>query len=167
MKKFNLKGWINKALDDIFEIGIFIKLINGILELIGGMILLFIQPASISKVIGFFANNELIEDPKDVIANYFMHLSQTISVRMQVFAGIYLIIHAIINIGLFTLLWQKKKWAFPLAGSILTILIAYQVYLITQTYSMILIVFTLVDVVILALLRFEYVRSYPAMEKEK
>jgi len=161
MKKEDIKKWVGTVLDDIFEVGIFIKFGYGILQLIAGLMLIFLSQDSVGKIFQALTSQELIEDPKDIIANFFIHISQSLSIKVQTFAGIYLLVHAAINIGLFILLWQKKRWAFPVAGSILAVLAAYQIYLISQTHSIFLLFLTIVDVLILLLLRFEYKRIYP------
>jgi uncharacterized membrane protein len=58
-----------RALHRFFELGILIKGIDCGLELVGGLLLLFLSPAAISGVLFFFVQGELKEDPTDLVAN--------------------------------------------------------------------------------------------------
>jgi len=147
-----------KALHDLFIIGIIIKGIDGILELIGGIILISIKSNSISKIIQTIFQHEIAQDPTDLIANYFIQLSQTLSISTISFAAIYLIIHGSIKLGLFSGLLYKKLWAYPLAGILLSLFVIYQLIRFSSTHSIFLLFLTLVDILIIVLLRFEYKR---------
>ena len=147
-----------KTLHDLFKIGIIIKGIDGLLELIGGFILISIKSDSITKIIQSIFQHEIAQDPTDLIANYFIQLSHNLSISTISFAAIYLIIHGSIKIGLFSGLWFKKLWAYPLAGILLSLFVIYQSIRFFNTYSVFLLFLTLVDILIIVLLRFEYKR---------
>lgn len=59
--------------DRVFEIGIIAKGLNGLAELVGGLLLLFVTPSSIHHLVGFLTQGELSEDPHDLIAHYLLH----------------------------------------------------------------------------------------------
>lgn len=61
---------LKRILHDTFKIGIFLKFLNGLLETIGGLLLIFVSAASISRIVVFLTQEEISEDPKDAIANY-------------------------------------------------------------------------------------------------
>lgn len=142
----------------LFLIGIIIKCINGILELIGGFVLIFTKSNFIANIVQAIFQHELVQDPTDFIANYFIQASQHLSVSVLLFLAVYLIIHGIVKIGLFLGLWYEKLWAYPLAAVVLSLLIIYQSIRIFAYHSLVLLFLTLLDVVILVLLRFEYRR---------
>lgn len=56
------------------------KGINGILEVIGGILLLFLSPERLNKIIRFITQNELSEDPNDFVMNHLVTLSQSFSI---------------------------------------------------------------------------------------
>lgn len=145
-------------LHDIFLIGIFIKGIDGILELIAGIILLITKSNFISNFVQRIFQHELFEDPKDLIANYFVQTSTNISVSLLLFVAIYLIIHGIIKIGIFLGLWYKQAWAYPIAAIVLSLFVIYQSIRLFSNHSIILLFLILVDISIIILLRFEYKR---------
>ena len=61
------------TLDRVFEIGIILKGLNGLAELVGGLLLLFVTPSSINRLVAQLTQGELSEDPHDVIAHYLLH----------------------------------------------------------------------------------------------
>ncbi len=153
-----LKNKKEKILHDVFVIGITIKGIDGLLELIGGVILVFIKSDSISKMIQTLFQHEIAQDPTDFIANYFIQSAQNLSLNTISFAAIYLIIHGSIKIGLFAGLWYKKLWAYPLAGIIMSLFVTYQLMRFFNTHSLFLLFLTIIDILVIVLLRFEYKR---------
>lgn len=145
-------------LHDIFLIGIIIKGIDGFLELIGGMALLFIKSDYIISIVQRIFQHELVQDSTDLIANYVVHTSHTISTDTILFIAMYLLIHGVIKLGLVIGLLSKKLWSYPLAGGVLSLFLIYQIIRIINNHSLILMLFTLIDIIILVLLRFEYKR---------
>ena len=104
------------------------------------------------------SRHELAQDPTDLLANYLIHVSQNLSLGAISFVSLYLLIHGLIKIGLVTGLWMRKLWAYPLAGVILGFFVAYQGIRFFHTHSLLLLLLTFVDIVILVLIRFEYKR---------
>ena len=131
---------------------------NGVLELIGAVFLFFSTPQSLSKLAAALLTNELLEDPKDLVANAVLHAVHGLSANTQLLASAYLLIHGIVKVGLVIALWKRKLWAFPLAGVVLVLFTAYQVYLFSHSRSPFQLFLTAVDVLILLLLWSEYRR---------
>ena len=50
-------------LDQTFEVGIILKGLDGLLEVIGGLLLLVVSPATIDRVVTSLTQHELSEDP--------------------------------------------------------------------------------------------------------
>ena len=142
----------------LFELGVFLKFLNGMLEVIGAVFLYFSTPQSLSKLAATLLTNELLEDPKDLVANTLLHAVQRLSANAQVFASVYLLVHGIVKVGLVIALWKKKLWAYPLAGVVLVLFTIYQVYLFSHSRSLFQLFLTAVDVLILLLLWSEYRR---------
>jgi uncharacterized membrane protein len=63
------RGRQGRLLHRIFELGVIAKGIDGALELIGGLLLLFLSPTAITGAILFLVQGELKEDPTDLVAN--------------------------------------------------------------------------------------------------
>jgi uncharacterized membrane protein len=145
----------------LFELGVSLKFVNGLLEVIGGLFLLWSTPQSLSKLATALLTNEMLEDPKDLVANTLLHAVQDLSGSARVFASVYLLLHGIVKVGLVVALWRKKLWAYPLAGVVLVLFTIYQVYLYSHSRSPFQLFLTAIDVIILLLLWSEYRRVAP------
>ena len=142
----------------LFEISVVLKFLNGVLEVVGGILLFFSTPQSLSRLATTLLTSELLEDPKDLVANTLLHAVQRLSANAQAFASVYLLVHGIVKVGLMIALWNQKLWAYPLASVILVLFTVYQVYLFSLSGSFFQLFLTALDVVILLLLWFEYKR---------
>ncbi len=97
----------------VFEIGILLKFIDGIFELIGGMALAWLSPHILKGFVWAITRHELSEDPKDLVANFLIRSAQHFSVSARFFGSLYLFSHGIIKIGLVLSLWRRKLWSYP------------------------------------------------------
>ena len=141
-----------------FEAGIILKGLDGLLEIIGGLLLLVIKPETINKTIAFLTQHELSQDPKDFIANYFLKIASHISPNSILFASIYLFSHGIVKIIIILSLLAKKLWAYPTAIIFFTFFIIYQLYRFAITHSLWLILLSIFDILIIILTWLEYKR---------
>jgi len=148
----------NNIVHRSFELGILLKGIDGILEIIGGVLLIFLNPARLNRLVVLLTQHELSQDPNDVISNFLLKLSASFSISSQHFGVIYLISHGAIKFILVSLLWKKKLWAYPLAIVSLIIFIIYQIYRYTISNSVFLIFLTIFDVFMILLTYMEYNR---------
>lgn len=148
----------NKLLHAGFEISLLIKGVDGILEALGGVLFLFINPARLSAVVKFLTLREISEDPKDLIANLLINLSQGFSVSLQIFAAIYLITHGLAKVMMVYLLQKKKLWAYPASIGFLLLFIGYQIHRYLYSHSVFMILLTLFDVIMIWLVLAEYKR---------
>lgn len=119
---------LSPALDKTFKIGLVLKGLDGILEVAGGVLLLFLSPNSIEHIVRTLTAHELSEDPHDVIANYLLHSTSHLSAGITLFGAIYLLSHGIAKIVLVALVFRDKLWAYPWLIALLLVFIAYQIY---------------------------------------
>ncbi len=139
-----------------FRIAILFKGIDGLLETAGGTILLFISREDIRHLVYGLLQGELLEDPNDLIANYVIRAAAHLSVSTKTFAAVYLLVHGVVKLGLATAIWRYRLWAYPVAGVILSLFVAYQLGRFAFTHSIMLLLLTAVDAFIIALLPREY-----------
>lgn len=142
----------------LFELGVSLKFLNGLLEMVGGVFLFLSTPESLSKLAAKLLTNELLGDPNGLVANTLLRAAQQFSANARVFASVYFLVHGIVKVGLVIALWKKKLWAYPLAGIVLVLFTVYQMYLFFHSGSLFQVFLTVVDVVILLLLWSEYKR---------
>lgn len=146
----------NNIVHKSFEIGIILKGIDGVLEVIGGILLMFLNPLRLNILTVILTQHELSEDPRDVIANYMIKISSNFSISTQYFGVFYLISHGVVKFILVMLLREKKLWAYPLTIVSLVLFIIYQIYRYTIDHSIGLLILTIFDIIMIVLTFIEY-----------
>jgi uncharacterized membrane protein len=146
------------ALHIVFWTGIIFKGIDGVLETIAGIALLVVSTRFISNLVHVIFRHELFQDPNDLLANYVVSLADRLSVSTKTFAAVYLLVHGVIKMGLVGAIWRKRLWAYPLTGVVFSLFVLYQVARYVFTRSLMLVLLTVVDIIIIALLPHEYRR---------
>jgi len=145
---------LSPALDKTFKIALVLKGLDGVLEVIGGILLLFLSPHHIVRML---TAHELREDPHDLIARYLLHTASHITTRTTLFGAIYLLSHGAAKIVLVVLVLRDKLWAYPWLIGLLLAFIAYQLYqIIAVHFSVGLTALTIFDAVLVWLTWREY-----------
>ncbi len=144
-----------KNIHRLFEISVLLKGLHALLEVVGGLFLLFISTGTIAQSLTWLTQDELVEDPHDIVARYFIHAGEQLSAGKQ-FASLYLLSHGLIKLALVIGLLKNKLWAYPWSIIVLGLFMIYQVYRYTYTHAIGLILLTLFDVVVLWLIWHEY-----------
>ncbi|QAT39707.1 DUF2127 domain-containing protein [Clostridium sp. JN-9] len=161
VKSLNNKEIAHKG----FELGILLKCIDGILEIIGGFLLMFLNPNRLNKLVVLLTQHELSEDPRDKIARYLINFSSKFTVSTQNFGVFYLISHGLIKLVLVFLLWKRKIWAYPITIISFVLFIVYQLYRYTIYHSILLIALSVFDAVMIVLTIIEYKRIKDKFKK--
>jgi uncharacterized membrane protein len=143
-------------LDRVFDVSITLKGLDGVLELIGGLLLLFLTPHRLNAIVAFLTQHELSEDPQDFLATHLVSYAQSFSASTALFLALYLLSHGIIKIILVVALLQQRLWAYPWLIVFLSIFIVYQIYRLVLHLSLGLLALTLFDIFIVALTVLEY-----------
>jgi len=121
-------GLKRKLLHQGFELGILVKGADGILEIVGGILLFVVKPTQINMFLVLLTQHELVEDAQDFLANYLVKLGGSLSLDTQIFGGLYLLTHGVVKVALILGLWRKKLIAYPAAIIFLALFIVYQIY---------------------------------------
>jgi len=143
---------------NIFLFSILLKGLNGLAELIGGFLIIAFSPATVIRLADFLTQNEISQDPQDLIANYLIQAARNYSAGLQIFWSIYFFIHGVIKIFLVISLYRRRLWAYPTAIAVFALFIFYQLYRFGLTHSFFLIILSLFDVVVILLTFMEYKR---------
>lgn len=130
----------------LFELAIFIKGADGVLETIGGLLLLFVPLHSLDTSVRWLLAHELSTESRDWLAKAAEHLLDSLSLDTKLFASIYLVAHGAVKIFLVYALWREKLWAFPLALWFIALFVVYELYRFTHTHSIALLIFAALDV---------------------
>jgi uncharacterized membrane protein len=142
----------------LFDIGVVGKGVDGVLEIVGGLLLCLVSPSQIYSFVRMLTQHELSEDPRDLLAGYLMQAAGHLSVNTQIFAAVYLMWHGIIKVGLVIALLQKRFWAYPAAIVAFMIFLIYQLYRYTDTHAPWLLVVSVLDLFVIILTWLEYRR---------
>ena len=144
------------SLHRLFQLAVVVKGIDGVLELLGGVLLLVVGPAALHRLVVVLARHELADEPDDWVVMTLRHLAATFSVETRHFASAYLIGHGVLKIFLAVTLLRERLWAFPTALSVLAIFVTYQLHRFVRTHSIVLLALTVVDLVVMVLIWREY-----------
>ena len=87
-------------LDVTFVVGIVAKGLDGIVELVGGLLLLSVTPATIDRFVVNITQHELSEDPNDLVATHLLRLSSGLTGSAVRFAAAYLVLHGVVKVVL-------------------------------------------------------------------
>ncbi len=148
----------NRTIHTLFDISVIAKGLDGLLEIAGGVLLLFVHPAQISGVVRALTQHEISEDPHDLVANLLIHSVHHLSSNTKLFAAIFLLWHGVVKVGLVLALLQKRRWAYPLAMGAFGLFVLYQLYRYANTHSIWLLALSVLDVAVVVLTWLEYRR---------
>jgi uncharacterized membrane protein len=144
------------ALDRTFRISISLKGLDGLLEIIGGIVLLFVAPATLQHWARALTAHELAEDPHDFVATHLLHSASQLSRATTLFGAIYLLSHGIAKVVLVVALLRGQLWAYPWLIALLGVFIVYQLYRLSYGFSLGLTLLTAFDVFVVWLTVLEY-----------
>ena len=143
-------------LDQTFEVGIILKGLDGALEVIGGLLLLVVSPATIARLVTSLTQHELSEDPRDLLATHLLKTAHGLTGSALLFGAVYLLSHGAVKVVLVAALLKNELWAYPWMIVFLGVFIVYQVYRLSLKPSVGLTALTVFDAVIAGLTYREY-----------
>jgi uncharacterized membrane protein len=144
------------VMHDIFRAGITLKGIDGVLELIGAILLWSVKPETMNHFVRFLFQHELSRDPQDFLATHVLHATQHLEGENKLFAELFLLSHGLVKIAIVTALWLDQLWAYPMAIVVFSAFGVYQSYRWTHTHSFFLALLTIFDFLIVYLTWVEY-----------
>ncbi len=124
MSRFRPSG----LLDWTFEIALIFKGLDGLLEMVGGVLLLVVSKETLVGWVVAVTQHELSEDPRDFVATHVLAGAQHLSGSSQTFAALYLLSHGIVKVALVLAVLQDRLWAYPWMIGFLLLFIGYQLY---------------------------------------
>lgn len=143
-------------LDKFFEAGILLKAFDGLLEIAGGILLLFIKPEYLSHLATVITQTELSEDKRDLLANYIMQYAGHLGRASLLFGALYLLSHGIVKVVLVAEILRNRLWAYLGLIGVTAGFMIYQIYRFALTYSITMLLLTIFDAVVVYLTVIEY-----------
>ncbi|MGH1525315.1 DUF2127 domain-containing protein [Leifsonia sp. L25] len=148
-----------RVLDLVFLLGVLFKGIDGLVELIGGVLLLFATPAELRGAVGSATAEELSEDPHDLIANLLIHGVSHLHAGSVAFVAAYLLLHGVVKIAIVIALLVGSRRVYPWAMAALGAFLVFQLYELVTKPSLGVAVLTVFDAVIIWLTWREWRRN--------
>lgn len=143
-------------LDRTFKVSLVLKGLDGVLELVGGILLLLVSPAQVGFLVQILTQHELSEDPHDLIATALVHLAGAMTVSATLFGAIYLLLHGLVKVVLVWAVLKDKLWAYPWMIAFLGVFILYQSYELVVAFTWGMVLLTAFDIFIVWLTVHEY-----------
>ena len=138
-----------KRIHQIFVVSVLVKGMHALVEIAGGIALALFNTDAIVRWLYKPGRPDWIEATLTRFAN-------TFTGREHDYYVWFLASHGVINLALVIGLLRGKLWAYPATIAVLTLFIAYQLYRFTYTNDIGLILFSALDVVVIALAWHEY-----------
>ena len=145
-----------RRIHQIFQVSILLKGAHALVECVGGLVLAVTSTDAIKALVDRLTQDELLHDHGDFVANQLLAWAQTFSVPAQHFYAFYLLSHGVVKLALVTGLLLGRLWAYPASLAVMTLFIAYQLYRYSYTHGVGLIVLTVFDLFVIALIWHEY-----------
>lgn len=145
--------------DRLFAIGVVLKGVDGLAELTGGLLLLFLEPARIHRFVLRLAQPELSAHPKDFFAVHLLHAADALTGSTAFYAALYLLAHGAVKVVLVVALLMNRLWAYPWMIGVLLAFITYQLYQFAVAPTAGLAALTIFDALVVLLTWHEYGRQ--------
>ncbi len=142
----------------LFDGAVILKGLNGLLEIVGGILLFLVRPETLNRGAEWLTQGELSRDPHDYIATHILHSARALTGHSLLYAALYLLSHGLIKVVLVWGLLKHRLWAYPASIGFLIIFIVYQSYQYGFSRSTGLLLLTIFDAFVLWLIWREYQR---------
>src|SRR3954453_6287156 len=144
------------GLDRTFRISVVLTGLDGVLELLGALLLVLVTPDQLDALVRFLTQHELGEDPSDFLASRLVRLVSGLTVSGVLFAAAYLFVHGVVKIGLVGAVLANRLWAYPWMIGFLAVFVIYQCCELGRHFSVGLLLLTAFDVFVIWLTVLEY-----------
>lgn len=141
----------------LFTLSIALKGIDGVLELIGGLVFIILKKQHIINILSRFFHYDLFNIPNQTILKWVTYISNGLTTNIKIFISVVLICSGFIKILLSVSLLLRKLIAFPIALGFLVVLFIYQMAQMFYTPSLFLNFFNFFDAIVILVIWREYI----------
>ncbi len=117
-----------RLLDLFFLLGILVKGVDGLIEVVGGIVLLWLSPQQLADAVHRLTGKELAEDPHDLIANLLVHGVAQLDAGTTWLIAVYLLVHGVVKLAIIAALLLGSLKVYPWAILALLGFLVFQVY---------------------------------------
>lgn len=157
------------ALDWMFLVGVALKGLDGLVELLIGVPLLFISHAQLAVMAADLGTSIITSDPDSLVADLLLHASARLAVHSIVLGAVYLVVHGAVKVAIIIALARGSRRVYPWAVIVLGLLTAVQIVDLVVKFSIGMLLLTILDAVIIALIVREWhdERSFPDVVRNR
>jgi uncharacterized membrane protein len=146
----------------LFDFALILKIIGGSLETLAAILVLFIPPELVIRLVEFATSGEITQDYNDPVVMFLREAAQVFASKTHYFLALYLALHGVVKVLLVLGIFAKKKIAYPLFMGALMIFGFYEVYRGFLMDDLLLKAIGGFDFALLILTAHEYQRRYPS-----
>ena len=146
----------------LFRIAMFVKGLDGAVELIGAIALLLVPATLVNQLVADVISRDLVGSPDGFLARHLLAGTAEFASGNRTFVILYLGLHGVVKLALVVALLRRWMPAYPVAAVVLSVFVAYELYRAVRTSSVVLPVLAAVDVLIIILV----VREYLLLRRE-
>jgi uncharacterized membrane protein len=143
-------------LHDSFRVGITLKGLDGILEVLASLALYLTSPAQMTEFVRRLVEHMVARMPNGYLAAHLIAASQKLNNDSREFAVVYLLTHGLVKVILVVCLWMNKLWAYPLTIAVFGLFMIYQMGRFAHTHSISMVLLTVFDGLIIYLTWMEF-----------
>jgi uncharacterized membrane protein len=144
-------GW-KRVFHDLFKIGIWLKGVDGVLEVVGGILFLIVSPAALNRYVGILTQHGL----HDWLGDELRHWAANLHHGSKLIGGVYLLGNGVVKIFLAAGILRGKLWCYPLAVIVISIFVCLEVARLVIHFSIPMLTGTVIDIAIVLLIAWEY-----------
>jgi uncharacterized membrane protein len=152
------KRGFDRLLHWLFETGVAMKGAVALLEVFSGIALWLVPTAAIVAFVERLSLIELGRLHGDALAAWLMRLAHGFSMDAQSFYAIYLACHGLVKLVLVAGLLRGLRWAYPVSMAVMGCFIVFQLHRFAATQSVALLLISLFDALLIALIWREWRR---------
>lgn len=155
-KDYNPAEHPRTVTDKAFRVSLYLKGVDGLFEVLGGILLLLIKPEQINHLARWLTQGELSQDPNDFIAHHILKTAHELTGASLIFGAIYLLSHGVVKIFLVYEVLRDRLWAYKALIVVIGLFVVYQVYRMAIKFSVGMLLLTLFDLLVIYLTQKEY-----------
>jgi uncharacterized membrane protein len=140
-----------KRIHQLFQISVALKGLHAIVEIAGGIGLAFFNTDAIIRWL--YSTGE---GKPDWVEHTLTKFANAFTGQEHDYYVFFLVSHGVVNMALVVGLLREKLWAYPATIAVLVLFIAYQLFRFTHVHDPGLILFSLLDLIVIALAWHEY-----------
>jgi len=141
-----------KLFHRFFEIGIWLKGIDGLLEVLGGILFLIVSPVALNYYVLVFTQRDL----HNWLGDKLDHWAANLHHGSKLIGGAYLLGNGVVKVFLAAGILRDKLWCYPAAIVVIGLFICLQIARLFLHFSIPMLTGTVIDIAIVLLIWREY-----------